>query len=701
MEDDELLEENLDATNEIIEITDEDEMQDEPVYDTVENEEKPNEEKKKEKKNKKPLKEKWNELSKKNKIIIISCASALLLLIIGLLLYFLVFKKDNKKEEPDEPEVILEKGNYRYENGILIFLDKNKKELGKYECKNKDENKCKVATYSGEDDFDVVKRVYEDNKGIEEGSDIYNDNFVFITDNADKQNNIILFDIAKQEEVGNYTLIKKIDDENVIVKNDEEKYGTLKIGKEVSENIKFSYDYLGKISEHDNLVAMTNNNSKLIDVDGKALSKDVKGNIKNYNEKYISYENNDDYALYDYNGKKVLTRNIDFITFNDSYVVLVDNEKVYAYDENLNLLNYEGVKLSSGNFVKKIVYNEDLKEIERQDAFSVEVGSNTVIIKDGDNQKEINIYEGKLSNNYKYVSYYDGTIYIFKDEAKNNLLGTYTCKNKNDITKNSTMFEKCFIASETKLLNRSNGAQNLGFAPVINDRFVFINDVDSAKNSNAMLYDLTNKKTMSGTENYVQVDVGYYNKDFGFVNSASVLVMAKNNDGNFGIINVGKENASRFITFTDEKYGATKEIKYVGNDFLVKRENMYVLYDSSAKEIGHASNEITSYNSSALLLKNNNMYTVTTKDGKIMKSNLVYAKLYDGFFVGITSDKIIDIYRYTDGGKEDSGVLRDEEGNRITITISDYASSYEILNGNQITIIGGSTYSINTGMMAQ
>ncbi|MEG1150405.1 MAG: hypothetical protein RSE17_03860, partial [Bacilli bacterium] len=101
------------------------------LYDGVKVES--NEKPKKEKKVKKESK--WSKFSKKKKIIIISIIVFLILLISGVLLYIFVFKKDEVIEE--KPNVIVEKDNYRYENGTLVLLD-NDKEIGTYECKNKD-----------------------------------------------------------------------------------------------------------------------------------------------------------------------------------------------------------------------------------------------------------------------------------------------------------------------------------------------------------------------------------------------------------------------------------------------------------------------------------------------------------------------------------------------------------------------------------
>lgn len=704
MDKDELVEESLEPTNEIVEITDETE-QTETVYDMEKIENENNKKKKNGKslKNRKSLKDKWNELSKKQKRIIIVCAIIVLLIIIGLLLYFLVFKHE-KEIEKLEPEVILEKGNYRYEDGILIFLDQSKNELGRYECQNKDEKKCYVASYSGEDEFDVVRRVYQNNKGIEEGSDIFNNNFVFIYDNPTKVGNLKLYNIKEQKAEDSYILVKKVNDDSVIVQNEKEQYGMLTLKDSVTKTIDFKYDYLGKIVDKENLVALTGSSSKIIGLDGNDISKSAKGNIKNYNEKYISYENNGKYVLYNYDGKVVLDNNSDFITFKDDYIFTILNRKLYAYDSSLTMLNYEGISLNNDNYVKTIIFNDELKEINRKETFDIQVGSSTIAIKQDENVKEINVYEGKLNKNYKYVSYFDGVLYIFTDKEKAHLLGSYTCKNKNVVTSNSTMYENCFVASETKLLNRSKSNDEIGYLPVINNRFVFVNDVENVKDNDIFLLERkSNGFTKRGE--YTEVDAGYYSNDFDFIDAASLIIMAKDKNDNYGLIKLEKTSASFLIRFNEtDDYnvgGATKEIRYQGNDFLVKRNDKYVLYTNTGELIGYATGEIIKYNDSALLVKNGDAYTVTTKDGQLMKSDLVYVRLLKNVFVGVSRDNTVNVYAYIAPTKDQSnnGLITLEENETLPkINSTNYENDIYVNEEKQtISIEGGipRSYALN------
>ena len=113
----EILEEINNNANEIVEIDENEEISN-TQYD-MEQVNMP-----KSKKEKKPSK--WSKLDKKKKIIIIVSIVIVLLVIVGVILYFLVFKKNNTVDKPKDPVVVIEKDNYRYEDGKLIFIDKDK-----------------------------------------------------------------------------------------------------------------------------------------------------------------------------------------------------------------------------------------------------------------------------------------------------------------------------------------------------------------------------------------------------------------------------------------------------------------------------------------------------------------------------------------------------------------------------------------------
>lgn len=153
----------------------------EPLEENKENEVK--EEKTKKEKLITKIKNKWHNMSKKQKIIFIVIAILILILLVGLIVFFVT---KGKKEEPvidKKEDVIVIKDNYIYRNGSLFFLNEDDDEIGEYECQNKDENKCYVA-YNGvtEDELNGPVNVYEDGSTIEKRLDIYNERYAFVFD---------------------------------------------------------------------------------------------------------------------------------------------------------------------------------------------------------------------------------------------------------------------------------------------------------------------------------------------------------------------------------------------------------------------------------------------------------------------------------------------------------------------------------------
>ncbi len=681
-----MLDEEKEVTdsNEIIEIDETEEI----VYDK-ETEEEPV------KKTPKKKKRKIN-LSKKQKILIICGVCVVVIVILVLVLYFVLWK--NKEEETTyEPEVIVVKKNSRYEDGTLIFLDNAKNELGKYECVNKDEKKCFIANYSNEDSFDVTQKVYENNQSINEISDIYHNKYVFIYDNAiNNAENIILYDIKENNKVEEYSLVKKINNDLVIVKKDDS-YGILKLDDNVTKLIDFTYDYLGFIPEKAHIVAKKNNNSKLIDLAGNDISKEILGDIKNYNDSFISIKDNNSYKLYDYKGEERLTKDSDYYTFVDEYIFLINNKKMYAYDNNLNLLNYEGIKLNSNNYNKKIIFDEDLKEVSREDSFTIEASNSSIRISELNNVlKEINVYEGKLNGQFKYVSYYDGILYLFTDEEKSNILGKYTCDNPNKVTSNTQELENCFIGKEDLLLNRTNNSEETSYLPIFNKRFVFINDTSNKNEYNIILYDLSKSNPLEAKlATYRQVDAGFYEtiKGTDFVTTTDRVIMAQNTSGNYGLIKIEANSVGGLIAFLEKQdsnnskkeniLGNTKMIKYLGNNILVKRDdNHYVVYDKTGdKVLGYATNEIVDINSKALVTKNNDSYTVSdVYGGQIIKANLLYVDLQPNYFIFVDKLRAFDIYDYS------SRDVFTAYNYIVPSEITDFSKCYELVDDYTIII---------------
>ncbi len=669
-------EEQLENKNEIIEITDEGE--DKVLDDSVKtSEEKP----------KIPKKNgKWSKLDKKKKIIIIASVCGIVLLVLGLVLYFVLFKKneaDNDEESSDEPIVIVEKDNYRYEDGKLVFINDQKNELGTYECENKNENLCYIAYYSNEDLFDVPEHVYENGSRVEKRSEVYSDRYVFVYDSTTRENgDLKLYDIDKQEVIDNYKLVKKIDDTEVIVKTSKDKYGVLKLENDYENIVEMKYDYLGYIDESLLIVAMQDLKYSLLDLSGKSVTKTIPGEIKNFNDEYLSVLIDKEYYIYNYNGVKQDEKGYNYVSFHDDYVVGINSRKIFVYDKDLTPLNLVGVKISTGNYNTKIVFDQDKKQIKKEEAYSLSVNNGSVKVIYGDQYKDINVYEGKLSKRTDYLSYYDGVLYIYSDKDKTNLLGSYACVNPNVIDSSTSEFNNCAIARESAFLNRDKDIANMEYLPIYNKRYAFIQDNPSVKEEDTIvLWDL---KQNSKKATYTGVDAGYYSKGkVNFVDTANTLVMAKNTSGSYGVVRIEAANVSGIISFKE----GNEEIRFLKENILTKRKDgTYHLYDLKGQEITNSNSEIKSeivdYNDKYLLVKNEDVYTVYAMDGKVIgtEQNLKYIELWDKFFVGIDKDDKIYLFTY-------EGVSVGELENRDVVNKNDFSKAYKVsIVGNEVVL---------------
>ena len=696
---------NIEKTNEIIEITNPNEKT--AVYDLKEIEEGS-----KNKRNKKShAKKEHHPMSDKTKKIIIIVSIVVVLIIAVVLVFVLRKNKDSKK--PNEPAIIVEKDNYRYENGTLVFLNKEKNEIGKYKCKIKDKDLCYIAKYSNEDEYDEPKFVYETGIKVNYPSKIYNNEYVFIYDNTGKENGlIILYDIKNQKDLGKYKLVKEVNDDIVILKDEEDKYGAKNL-QDNTDIIPFEYDYLGFIKNKDNIVGIKDLNNYLLDLTGKEVTRNITGKIKNYNEKYISTVIGNEYLLVNYDGKDVLNDTFSYIKFQDDIILTVKNRKLYLYDNNLNKLNLEGKVIESQEYEDKTTLSDDYQELDFVEGLKLDITKDKIIVNKG-TEKEciINKNEGKFSKNLKNMDYYEGILYIYDSETKTNLLGKYTCSNPNTITSNTVKLNNCYIAKETKLLNREKEAKNLGNLPIFNKRFVFIQDgeyiklIDLKKN-----YKEEDKKDIP---TYKAVDVGFYDnqKEVNYVNTANTLVMAKNKSDSPGMVRIEASKVNGVIAFknnVNNTYIKNKELKFLKDGILTKREDgTYHLYDMQGNQITIVKNdksnkpeelviknEIVDYNNVCYEVKTGDNLMLYTKGGKIItikekdeEDNLkpidekfVYIKLYDKFFVGITDKDEIGIYEYN-GTKH-----KNPDGESKVILKSDFDKAYKITTyDNEITL---------------
>ena len=650
------------------------ELEKEKSVSTTEEAEEQKSPKKKKNKKKTTFKEKiaklkkwWQNLPKKKKVIII-IITILIIIGIGVGTYFLIkhFTEKEIIEEPAVEDVIVELENYRYENGTLYFLDENSEEIGSYECDNKDENLCFVSYYTNEEDFDSVKKQYEDGTPIKERTPIVNNTYVFINDNKKEDDTTIKLYNIKDKKVmdDTYQLIKKANmGASFIAKDTSSNYGVITVLNDVEITVPFSYNYLGFYDKESSYyVSKQNNRNVIIDYTGKNASKTIRGTIKGFNKKYVkTVDESGQYAVYDYNGKEIFT-GYDYVELYDDYAALVSNKKLTLqfYDE--SKVYEEAINLLNTDYVKTNIYDEENKLAETLESFNIEENENTInvnVINNGSNRTTtINKLEALSSKNIPYINYFDGKLYIYRDVEKQNLLGTYNCANKNDIKSEKDGLTNCTIASDTVFEdNEKETPGESGLIPIFNERYVFINDTPALvneTNKTVVLYDLKANKAIS---KYNSVNTYSYTglKEVSFATVTDLLVSAKNKSNKFGVVKIGLNNVSAHIPFS---YNALERI---GDYYSAQSDNGYILIakDSGGSiEFKPVPDKIKNYNEEYVTTVTNNLYSVYSYKGeKINKTDYKYIALYPKFYAAVNNENKLGLYLYS---KPEENILDEE-----------------------------------------
>lgn len=613
--------------------------------------------KKEKKKKTKKYHKSWYDLTKKQKILIILIpALILLVIIVSLLLYFFVFKKDNDPIKEPIEDVILEKDNYIYKNGVLELLDKDDEIIGTYDCTIKDAKKCFVASFTEEDSFDVPTYLNEDNEKISKIAKIYNNRYAFISDN----DVIYLYDLKDKKNLDEYKLIKTGDNTNNVVafKDKDNKYGIIKLGDEVKTIIKPEYEYLGIYNSEKLFVVKEEGFTYLIDETGKTRTNKLKGEIRSFNDKYVSVYN-EGYYLYNYSGLTVIDEALDFIDFVDGYVATISEGKMYIYDNSMFKVNENGIKIKNNEYIPTYIFDENntLKDTKRSYKITVN-GDEYINVEQSDkSSKKINLYEVTVSKKQNFITYLDGTLYFYSDKEKENLLGSYTCTNKNVVKGPNSELKTCYVATSTNILSQDS---TFGYIPIIGNEYVFIYDTkEGLGKTNIVLYDLKNKTVLA---KYQKVDTTARYDSLMFVDKIEDFIIAQNSDGDYGIIEIKGEGPKGLI-----KFKGTKSISYFKAKYLLVKRDDYYLFDlanlDEENKVAESKFQITDYKDGNMVVKDDK-YTVYSKDGAIIKSGFDYASLEDTFAIGII-DNALNLYSLSDT-KPGEKILKGDDIKLIT-----------------------------------
>lgn len=591
------------------------------------------------------IKKFWNRLNTKGKVLIISII-VLVIALIGVGIFFII--KGSKKEEPtiEPPKVIKEEENYRYENGELVFLNLNKEEIGRYTCNNKDENACFISFYTNEDEFDKEKILYEDNTPVLFRTNIILDTYAFINDGG---NLIKLYNLKTNNIIGSYLAVKKVDNNKMILKNESNLYGMMEFTSEDAlVRLDFSYNYLGYIENEDNYyIAKDANTSKIIDSNGKILLDNVIGDIKDYNSNYVKVlTSNNKEQILNYNNQNVFNEAFDYVSIYDDFAALVNDGSLYLRFYDNNKLLEDAIFLKNRNYVKSSIYNKDKALVKTNNSFDIRLDGNLINIDvyDNDNKTSIlvNKSEGELNKSLRNLSYFDGKLYIYLDSNKTNLLGSYTCVNKNEVDSKTKKLENCYIAKDTVLEdNDYEILGEVGVIPVFNERFIFIND-----NDGIVLYDLK-KNSIIGK--YKEVNTYSYTNtdDLTFQNVNNTKVVLKNNTNNYGVVRITSNEIIGHIGFN------YSELEKCRDMYIARDANGYLLLDGNngASKTSAIRYKIRDYNDKYVKVKRDDgKYYIYKYDNErsINERGYKYVELYDNYFAGVNENNMLGVYLYND-----------------------------------------------------
>ncbi len=592
----------------------------------------------------------FKNLSKKQKIIILMSVTLVLIIGIVLIIYFVLLNdKDEEVVQKEEP-VVLEMNNYRYEDGTLIFLDASDNEIGTYECNLKDENKCMISSYTQDSTLTNVKYVNEEKELLEFDMPIFNERYVFVTDDEV----INLYDIKNNEVIDTYKLVKRYNGNNVIVLNSEDMYGVLNLdGEEVTTTVEFKYDSLAYLEGTESISYSVDDKYGIINKDGTVAVSNISKEIVSYNNSNIlAVGSNSNYTLVDKDNNKLLDDSYDFIKVTNEFIYLIEDNKLYIRDNNMNKLNEEVIELTPvDDYNEYVIYDENFSKKGEENSFEITLTEEKVLsVKYADKTYSVNTYEGVLNNKYEYVNYLNGYIYIYDDAEKESLSGSYKCENANNVKSDSTVFDNCFVALESDLNGEGDPS---GFVPIYSEKYIFVMDKKSGVTKDN-IYLIDYKETDESKKekaNYAKVDVNF-NGEAGKITKAAsasnLLIMAENTSGNLGMIKMDGTTVSSYIRFL---YTSIKEY----NDTYIVKEtdgSYHIMYHQDnfvTDEDASITNEIISYGTNYIKTKDSSgKFVLYSFSGKVISKQLDEIIAKDNLFLGVSGNEI-EVYRYTDG----------------------------------------------------
>jgi hypothetical protein len=634
---------------------------------------------------------KLKELSKKNKIILGIISGIVLILVVALAFSFFYKKETIDIPAVEEEDIVIEIDNYIYKNGNLIFLNLKKEEIGNYECINKDEEICKIASYNNETEINQIRYMYLDSEEVRLGSSIYNEKFVLINDSLDNEE-YILYNIETNTVLNIYTDFKKGELNTVILKNKDNLYGVVSLENEVETIIPFKYNEIKKVNEKSHYIFVNDDGYGIVNEEGQEIVKRINETLFDYNDKYLSVKSKDGYVLYDYDGIAIDESVYDFISLNEEYILFIEKDRLFLKDNELFKINEEGIKLINKYYVPVYYFNnQDMKESEER-SFKVILNDNEIAVEVDNKTTTFNFFEVHLNKNYDYVNYINKKLYFYEDLEKKQLIGTYSCENDNLVNKDTIKYNNCFLAVEEKIISELT-EKDSEYLPIFNNRFVFINDKKNlATSQNIILRDVVSNKSLAP---YLKVDANFVNELSLKVDEADkFLIAAMNKNKQLGILKFENNEFKRVLPFEH------KNISKYENYFLTKNnDDAYMLYDFEGKKLlkNETQNEILEYvNAKYILTKTkNNKYVIYSVDGNVIGKEYSYVIFFDNYYAAVNNEQEAEFY-FLDNPLND--LLKDIDKELVNLAYKDNLNISYKSDNIAVLVNGQLIYEVSKGV---
>lgn len=263
---------------------------------------------------------------------------------------FVLHKMDDEKGFTKHEENL--NHEFYYQNK-LYFYDNTDKLIGTYDCTTTNCNYAKSTINDEKYAIDYYKTEDLETKLIQ-------NRYAFLTD-AESNGNPFLYDVQNHRKTVSFSSIKNygigIEENNVIVEDDEGKFGVLSLDADPKIVIDYEYDFIGLANfinneknevMNDLYVAKKAKEWFLIDKNGAVLTDPLKREIVSYNGQNIIVKDNFGYYLINYNNDEVLTESpYTSLSFTGKYLNILNQYNdftVYDVSKKTNLIEPIHVK---------------------------------------------------------------------------------------------------------------------------------------------------------------------------------------------------------------------------------------------------------------------------------------------------------------------------------------------------------------------